>query len=344
MKLTVLGAGRWASTLALHLARKNYNLKIWERKFTEEETNPLFTEKKNKFVDLSCFDKVSLTHDLEEAMNYSDIFVMSILSQQVDNFMQEIKNVEGYENKKYVLAMKGIEATTGRRLSEVLIDNGVKRDNIAVWVGPAQPALVVDKQPTNMVVSAYNPELARELVSIFETPELIDFVISEDIIGTEIGAAAKNVIGIAGGILDGQGYKQKKGALLTASMKEIGTFMQAMGGEKESAIGLSFAGDFDATLYYEKGNNLSYGRLIIEHQTTDENILNEFIMPKSVEGIMTSKALILLQDKYNEKVTDDMQLKMPITHAVHEICSGQVPMSEAGLYMSKQITEALKIK
>ena len=340
MKITVLGAGRWASTIALCLDRKNYDLVVWEKKFSETETNGLFINGSNKYVTLS--PKVRFTHDLKEAFDHADLFVMSILSQQVDNFMQEVKQIKGYENKKFVLAMKGVEATTGRRLSEILIDNGVKRENVAVWVGPGQPPLVVQKQPTNMVISAYDHVLAKKLVESFSNENFLNFTQSKDIIGTEIGAAAKNVIGIAAGILDGHDFEQKKGPLISAAIKEIGLFMEAMGGNKETATGLAFAGDFQATLFYE-GNNWTYGNLIATRKTLDEEKLKDKINVKSVEGIMTAKALLLLQDRYNHKVADSSQLKLPITKAVDEICSGKVPLDKAGWYISDKITEALDL-
>ena len=340
MKITVLGAGRWASTIALCLDRKGYDVMVWEKMWDKVETNPLFLTGSNKYVTLS--KNVKFTHDLEEAFAHSDLFVMSILSQQVENFMQEIKKVKGYSHKKYVLAMKGVQATTGRRLSEILIDNGVDRENIAVWVGPGQPPLIADKQPTNMVISAYNRVLAQQLVENLTTKGILDLSLSEDIIGTEIGAAAKNVIGIAAGILDGHNFEQKKGPLISAAIKEMGLFIKAMGGEQETASGLAFAGDFQATLFYH-GNNWSYGDLIVKRNTLNAEDLADVINVKSVEGIMTAKALILLEEMYNKKVTNNKQLKMPITHAVDDICSGKVPLDKAGYYMSDKITEALEL-
>lgn len=341
MKISILGAGRWASTIALCLERKGYDILMYEKVLEGYPENPLFTTHTNNFVTLSK-KQVSFTHDLQEALNFSDLIVMSILSQQVDNFMQDIKQIKGYENKKFVLAMKGIEATTGRRLSEILLDNGVKADNIAIWAGPGQPPMVVEKQPTNMVISAYNHVLAKQLVDAFTNENFLNFTHSKDIIGTEIGAAAKNVIGIAAGILDGQDFKQKKGPLISAAIREIGLFIQAMGGDKETASGLAFAGDFQATLFYA-GNNWSYGDLIVKRKTLDEEKLSDAIRVKSVEGIMTAKALILLEERYNKKVADEKRLKMPITHAVDDICSGRVPLDEAGWYISDKITEALDL-
>lgn len=341
MKISILGTGRWASCIGLCLDRQNYNVLMYERKHSDRPQSDLFLTGKNRYVALS--KNVSYTTDLEQAINYGDVIVISILSQQLDNFMQSIKQVPGYENKKYVLAMKGIEATTGRRLSEILIDNGVKRDNIAVWVGPGHVQSIANGQPTNMIISAYDRVLAEQLVKAFTDKYKIDISYSTDIVGTEIGAAAKNVIGIAAGILEGSKLEQKKGPLMPASVREIGKFIDAVGGEAETSYGLAFLGDFQATLFDHNSKNLTYGKTIVEQQTTDTELIKDFVDVNSVEGIMTAKALIKRLVEVNSKISNEKQIRMPITQAVNDIIDGKVDISTAGEYMSKQITEALNL-
>ena len=341
MKVSVLGAGRWASCLALCLDRKNYDILMWEIVRDDGTENELFLYGKNQFVTLS--DKVKYTHDLEKAVNYGEVLVISILSQQVDNFMQSIKKISGYENKKYVLAMKGIEASTSRRLSEILIDNGVKKENIAVFVGPGHVQSISVGQPTNMIVSAYNREYAKELIAKFQNPGHLDISYSDDIIGTEIGAASKNVIGIAAGILQGSGLEQKKGPLMPAALIEIGKFIKAMGGQENTAQSLSFLGDFQATLFDNNSKNLTYGKTIVEMGKIDNDAISKLFDVRSVEGIMTAKALLKKKDEFNRKASEALTLKMPITQAVDDIVSGRVPIAEAGRHMSDKITEALHL-
>lgn len=341
MKISILGAGRWASCLAYCMDKKKYDILMWERPRVDNTENPLFTSSRNEYVRLT--KRVCYTHNLEQAINYGDIIIISILSQQVDDLMSHVKQIKGYQNKKYCLAMKGIEATTGRRLSEILIDNGVKRNNIAVWVGPGHVQSFVSGQPTNMVISAYNRTFAKNLVANFSNPHLVDITHSNDIIGSEIGAAAKNVIGIAAGILEGSGYEQKKGPLMPASVKEIGKFIDSMGGNPETAWGLAFLGDFQATLFDHNSKNLTFGRLIAEKKTLDEKVLNQYIDVHSVEGIKTAEALLLLKKKYNERVNNEMQVRMPITEAVHDIVNKRVDIKTAGDYISEKITEALDL-
>lgn len=337
MKVSILGTGRWASCIAFCMDRNNYDVLMWERE--HDEDSALFKTRKNQYVTLS--NNVNFTHDINKAVNYGDVIIISILSQCLDNLVQRIKQVDGYQNKKYCIAMKGVEASTGRRLSEILIDGGIKRENIAVWVGPGHVQSITMGQPTNMIISAYNDKFAKNLVKSFERTNIVDITYSEDIIGTEFGAAAKNVIGIAAGILEGSNLEQKKGPLMPASVKEIGKFIDAMGGDPITASGLAFLGDFQATLFDHNSKNLTYGRSIIAKNSTDEKVLKELVDVHSVEGIKTAEALLKVKNRYNERVNNEMQIKMPITTAVQEIVSGKISPHEAGEYMSKKITEAL---
>ncbi len=341
MKISILGAGRWASCLAYCMDKKKYNVLMWERLHDDGDESKLFKSGTNEYVHLT--KRVFYTHDLEQALNYGDVIIISILSQQLSDLISKVQKIKGYQNKKYCLAMKGIEASTGRRLSEILIDAGVKRNNIAVWVGPGHVQSFVSGQPTNMIISAYNRTFAKNLVNNFSNPHFVDITHSNDIIGSEIGAAAKNVIGIAAGILEGSGYEQKKGPLMPASVKEIGKFIDSMGGNPDTAFGLAFLGDFQATLFDHNSKNLRFGRLIAEKKTLNEKVLSNYIDVGSVEGIKTAEALLLLKKRYNERVNNEMQIRMPITEAVNDIVNKRVDIKSAGHYISEKITEALDL-
>ena len=103
--------------------------------------------------------------------------------------------------KAFVLCMKGIETGTGKRLSEILVESGISPDKIAVWVGPGHIQSFVQGIPNCMVIDSENQALKVELVERFKS-DLIRFYYGNDLLGTEIGAAAKNVMGIAAGVLD----------------------------------------------------------------------------------------------------------------------------------------------
>jgi glycerol-3-phosphate dehydrogenase (NAD(P)+) len=167
-----------------------------------------------------------------------------------------------------------------------------------VWVGPGHPQDYVKGIPKCMVIDSNNREVKERLVNAL-TSELIRFYIGKDFIGSEIGAAAKNVIGIAAGILDGLGYTSLKGGLMARGAQEIARLIEALGGNKMSAFGLCHLGDYEATLFSPWSHNRRYGEDFVKGKKFD----------KLAEGVMTSKALYKLGEAHN--------VDLPIVGAVY---------------------------
>ena len=165
---------------------------------------------------------------LAYAVDKNDTIIISISSQSLRELMNKVNKLPNIESKRFVLCMKGIEESTGERLSQVLIECGINPQNIAVWVGPGHIQAFTQNIPGVMVIDSYNPDLAQELVNAFKS-DLIKYYQGTDIIGTEIGAAAKNVIGIAAGMLDGLGYESLKGALMARGTYEIAKLLEESG-------------------------------------------------------------------------------------------------------------------
>ncbi len=218
--------------------------------------------------------------------------------------------------------MKGLEEETGKRLSEIMTENGFPKDKIAVWVGPGHIQEFTAGKPNCMVIDGYSRELVKTLADTFRS-NLIRFYYGDDVIGSEVGAAAKNVMGIAAGILDGGGYTSLKGPLMARGAREVSRLIAAMGGNELSAYGLCHLGDYETTLFSQYSNNRKYGEdLILGRKFT-----------KLAEGVSTAKALVLLGERY--------QVEMPITRAVYNIVfEGKDPLSELlGLFSRSMKSE-----
>jgi glycerol-3-phosphate dehydrogenase (NAD(P)+) len=135
---------------------------------------------------------------------------------------------------------------------------------------------------------------------MFSSP-LIKCYAGHDLIGNEIGAAAKNVLGIAAGILDALNMPSLKGPLMALGAHEVSILIAKMGGKKESAFGLCHLGDYQATLFSEESNNRRFGETLV----TGENV--NFI----AEGVSTSSAI--------EKICLKESINLPIFHEIHEL-------------------------
>ena len=298
MKVSVLGCGRWGSFIAWYQATVLKNSVISWGPEGDYSYEVLKNTGKNEYVSLDS--SICLTCDLERAVTSSDVIIISISSQGLRGFMKRITEYP-VSDKIFVLCMKGIEESTGKRLSEVLIESGIAKNKIAVWVGPGHIQAFTRGIPNCMVIDSYDPELKKYIADNFKS-DLIRFYYGNDIVGSEIGAAAKNVLGIAAGVLDGSGYVSLKGPLMARGAYEVGKLIQAMGGEFNSAYGLAHLGDYETTLFSEYSHNRRYGEMMAHGTKFD----------KLAEGVMTAKAMKELGDKYG--------LELPITNAVYEAC------------------------
>ena len=296
MKISVLGCGRWGSFIGWYLAGNGHSVIQWgtEGNYTFDV---LKNTGRNEYVELD--KRINLTSDLKFAIEQSDVIIISISAQALRSFMKRITEFS-IKDKKFVLCMKGIEVETGKRLSEVVIDSGIDKNNIAVWVGPGHIQAFVKGYPNCMVIDSYNKELVKYLADNLRG-ELIRFYYGDDIIGSEIGAAAKNVMGIAAGMLDGGGYTTLKGPLMARGAREVARLIKAMGGNELSAYGLCHLGDYETTLFSEYSNNRNFGEKYVKGEKFE----------KLAEGVSTAKAMRSLGEKY--------KVDLPITNAVYSI-------------------------
>ena len=296
MKISVLGCGRWGTFIAWYLNKIGNDVLIWGRSSSKNFLK-LKNTRKNSYLSLP--DNIKLTNDLDEALSYSDIIVISIGSQALRNLMQNAVSFN-IENKVFVLCMKGIEVSSGKRLTEVMEEFIPENSKTAIWVGPGHVEDFVRGIPNCMVIDSENEEIKNMLVRSFSS-DLIRFYYGTDLIGNEIGAAAKNVVGIAAGMLDGLEYSSLKGALMSRGTREIARLIKAAGGNEISAYGLSHLGDYEATLFSEHSHNRKFGEMYIKGEDYD----------KLAEGVFTVKALLNMADKYG--------VELPISDAVNKI-------------------------
>lgn len=306
MKISVLGCGRWGSFLGWYLNSIGNDVVLFGR-----SDSPAFLQLKengrNEYVELP--KEITLSCDLKSAVAHAEVVVISISSQNLRAFMPEVV-AAGLEEKPLVLCMKGIECSTGKRLTEVAAECGAKPDRIAVWVGPGHIQEFTKGKPNCMVIDSVNLELTKFLADSFKS-KLIRFYYGDDVIGSEIGAAAKNVMGIAAGMLDGGGLTTLKGPLMARGAREVARLIRAMGGNELSAYGLCHLGDYETTLFSEFSHNRRYGEALVRGEKFE----------KLAEGVMTAKAMRKLGEKYG--------VELPITEAVCRVLFDKVEWEDA---------------
>lgn len=318
MKISVLGCGRWGSCIAWYLDRIGHEVTSCGLE-NAPELQQLLKTHRNDY--LTYPNSITVTYDHRQAIERAEVIVISISAQHLRDYMRTITQYD-LDGKAIVLCMKGIEESTGKRLTQVVSDFvDAEKTPVAVWVGPGHPQDYVKGIPNCMVIDSENEALKSKLVHAFNS-ELIRFYLGTDLIGSEIGAAAKNVVGIAAGMLDGAGYTSLKGALMARGTREIARLIKAAGGNELSAYGLCHLGDYEATLFSPWSHNRRYGEQYIKGEKFE----------KLAEGVMTSKAMVRLGKQ--------LGVDLPITTCVYRILFENAdPKTEVAALFMRSIKE-----
>lgn len=295
MNITVIGCGRWGSFIAWYLDKIGHQVTLYGRS-TSKHMKEFAETRSNGLLKLK--ESVKLSVDLSN-LDSAEIIVISVNSQGLERLMEEIGQ-RSLINKTFVLCMKGIEIGTGRRLTEIAAQGLDDSNHIAVWLGPGHVQEYLRDIPNCMVIDSKEDRVKEQLISEF-SGDLIRFYYGQDLIGNEIGAAAKNVIGIAAGMLDGLNLTTLKGALMSRGTREIARLIKAMGGNELSAYGLCHLGDYQATVFSEFSHNRGFGESFVKGE----------VFTDLAEGYYTVKALIELGEKY--------QVDLPICKAVFAV-------------------------
>ena len=294
MNISVIGCGRWGSFIAWYLDSIGHTVKLYGPadtphmiQFTDTRTNGLIT----------LGESIKLVYDIQDIAD-AEVIVISVPSQALRGLIGELREA-GITDKNYVLCMKGIEIETGMRLSQIA-GEGLGKDNVAVWIGPGHVQEFYRGIPNCMVIDSANEALKYKLVDSFSS-KLIRFYYGNDLIGNEVGAAAKNVIGIAAGMLDGLGLSSLKGALMARGAREVARLIKAMGGNELSAYGLCHLGDYEATVFSKFSHNRQFGESYVKGESYTD----------LAEGYYTAKAMMGLGKRY--------AVDLPITEAVYAV-------------------------
>lgn len=307
MTITIIGCGRWGSCIAWYLNQIGHDVTLYGKK-DSESMKALMLERKNEYIELP--ETIKLSCDTACIKN-AETIIISINSQGLRNLCCELSSLN-LENKIFVLCMKGLEQNTCKRLSEIMDECMPASCKTAVWLGPGHVEEFYHGIQNCMVIDSKSESVKRYLVDEF-SGGIIRFYYGTDLIGNEIGAASKNVIGVAAGMLDGLGVSSLKGALMSRGSREIARLIAAAGGNELSAYGLCHLGDYQATVFSQYSHNRKFGESYIKNEP----------FSKLAEGYYTVPALLSLAEK--------LDIELPICKAVYNVLYNKAnPKQELG--------------
>lgn len=318
-KITVFGTGSFGTALANVLAENGHSVLMWgKNENTVDEINQSH-QNKRYLKDVTLNETIKATSQLEQAVNFSDIFLIALPTKAIRNVVTEID--QHIKTKKtFIHVAKGIENETFKRVSEMIEDSVSKnhKNGVGVLSGPSHAEEVVIKQPTTVAASSKDEHISKLIQDLFMNDYLRVYT-NNDLIGVELGGALKNIIAIASGIVAGMGYGDNaKAALMTRGLAEISRLGEKLGADPMTFLGLGGIGDLIVTCTSTHSRNYTLGYKLGTGKTTEE-ALNEMNMV--VEGIYTTNSVYHLAKSQN--------VDMPITNALYKVLFEDKPVKDS---------------
>jgi glycerol-3-phosphate dehydrogenase (NAD(P)+) len=289
MKIAVLGAGSWGTTLSILLNYNSHEVTLWSYK--EEDAAAMTATRENRLLlpGVTIPPDVTITSDLERAVYNAEMIVTAIPTQFLRHSIVSLAHLNLHDTI-IVNVAKGIENTTLMTISQILMDvlPSVRRSNLVTLSGPSFADEVSRQVPTAVVAASSNIAAAKLAQQVFMTPYFRVYS-SEDVRGVELAGSVKNVIAIAAGIADGAGFGDNtKAAIMTRATAELARLGTLLGAKHQTFSGLSGIGDLIATCVSKHSRNRHVGEEIGKGKTLTE-VLAGMVMV--AEGVATTRSV-----------------------------------------------------
>lgn len=305
--IAVIGAGSWGTALALLLARNGRSVRLWGRDATimqvaaQQRRNPRY------LTDLTLPDTLEPTGDIAHAVGAARDILIAVPSSA---FRSTLENIKPWlrADARMLWATKGLEPGSCCFLHQVVADVLGSDISTAVISGPSFASEVAHSLPTAVTVASPDAEFAKDIVRAFHSRTFRAYT-SDDVVGVEVGGALKNVLAIAAGISDGLGFgANARCALVTRGLAEMVRLGVALGGRRETLMGLSGLGDLILTCTDNQSRNRRLGLALGQGKTLEQALQS---IDQVIEGVQTAREVHELAHNHG--------VDMPIVDQVYAV-------------------------
>ncbi|MFQ6045887.1 MAG: NAD(P)H-dependent glycerol-3-phosphate dehydrogenase [Gemmatimonadales bacterium] len=308
MRIGVIGAGSWGTTLADLLSASGHEVTLWA--YEHEVVDSINRERVNALYlpDSPLADGLRASDDLSDVVRDRDLLVAATPSHVLREIATAVAGSLGRGPRPLVVsASKGLEADTLKTMSEVL-EETLEGARVAALSGPSFAREVYQRQPTAVAVASRDPDAAALAQRVF-TSESFRVYTTDDVVGVQLGGALKNVIAIASGILHGLGLGHNpRAALVTRGLAEMTRLGEALGASPLTFAGLAGIGDLLLTAMGALSRNRSLGEELAKGRTLDEVLAERRTV---TEGVRTARAAVALSERTG--------VELPIASEVEKI-------------------------
>ena len=315
-RIGVIGAGAWGTALSNILA-KNHRIILWAKEKKVCENINKHNENKRFLPKIKLNKKIKCTTEIKDICS-CDILFLVIPVQYLSAELSKLKNSLNTKTI-FVCCSKGLEMSS-LKLPSQIVSSIFPKNKIAVISGPNFASEIAKGLPAATLVASKNEEVSEKIAKLIKSTTLRPYL-SNDIIGSQIAGALKNIYAIASGIVVGKKYGENAVAsIISRSFAEITIVAKSMDAKKSTLAGLSGMGDLFLTCSSKESRNFSLGVDLARGKTLNEIIQKKFSI---AEGAFTVRAL--------KKLADREKLDLPINEAVYKV-----------LYRKKNIDSAIQ--
>jgi len=295
VNIAVMGAGSWGTALAMLLARNGHRVRLWGR--PQDGVEEMQRERVNAryLPDYPFPEGLEATSDLDRTLEDADLALVVVPSHAFRSFLESARDRLLAADVPIVWGTKGLEHETGKLMSEVAEEVLGPDRRLAIVSGPTFAKEVAAGMPTAVAVAARDEALATEVAGVLHSGPFRAYTVA-DMVGVQLGGALKNVLAIAAGAADGFHFgANTRAAVITRGLAEIMRLGDAMGGQRETFMGLAGLGDLVLTCTDDQSRNRRFGLLVadeVDAETAIERI------GQAVEGVKTAGAAYTLARRF----------------------------------------------
>lgn len=304
-KVGVIGAGAWGTALAETVCRADSNVILWARE--EEVVSSINKQRENKVFlpDTRLNTRILATNDINDLATV-DLILLVTPAQHLRSICAKLSFFLS-KSVPLVVCSKGIEVGSNKLMPEV-VKQELLDFQLLILSGPTFAREVASGLPTAVTLACEDQILGRRVAEIIGTPQFRPYL-SNDLIGSAIGGAVKNVLAIACGLVEGMGLGDNaRASILTRGLAEVVRLAVCLGGKPQTLMGLSGLGDLLLTATSMQSRNFSLGFSLGQGNSLDSILAQRISV---TEGVLTSAAVV---DLSLEKGVD-----MPICNAISKI-------------------------
>lgn len=295
-----------------------YSVILWGNNGAHIEEMRVQRENKTYLPGIAIPGDMRLTNELED-LKGCDLLLVVTPSKAVREVASRLYAVGPREDAVLLSCTKGVERGSGLRMSQIL-EEYFPKNPLAVLSGPSHAEEVARKRPTCVVIGSKDQEVAQRLQKAFSAPAFrFRAYTNEDVAGIELGGALKNVYALAAGICDGLGLGDNaKAALVTRALVELGRIGEALGGNRETFMGLGGVGDLMVTCFSAHSRNRSVGERLGKGERLADIVSS---MQMIAEGVPATYS--------THECVRKLGIEAPIVEQVKAILDGAVAPAEA---------------